>query len=97
MSLYQGCPGAIRFREAVPEYIDCPNCGEEMEIWSDELVASCHHCQALVRKDRGPSCIEWCHYAEECIGVETYKRLGYRPENSASEGKRPDEKGQKKA
>jgi len=79
MSLYKGCPGAIRFKEAVPEYVDCPECGKETEIWSDELVARCHHCQALVRRDRGPSCIDWCQYAEECIGVEAYKRLGYPP------------------
>lgn len=102
MSLYKGCPGAIRFREAVPEYLDCPQCGEEMEIWSDELVARCHHCQALVRRDQEPSCIDWCQYAEECIGVEAYKRLRYPPESSGpgifnpgkspSEGKGPEEK-----
>ena len=84
MSLYQGCPGAIRFREAVPEYVDCPRCGEETEIWSDEVVARCHHCQALVRRDRGPSCID----------VEVYERLRYPP---PSEGKRPNEKSEGKA
>jgi DNA-directed RNA polymerase subunit RPC12/RpoP len=73
--LGQGCPGARLIREATPEYIDCPHCGHEMEIWSDELVARCPHCKRLVPKERGPSCIDWCPYAAECVGAQKYRRL----------------------
>ena len=36
MPLCKGCPGAIRLREAVPEYVHCPEWGKEMEIWKEE-------------------------------------------------------------
>jgi len=93
MSLYKGCPRAIRFGEVVPEYVDYPECGEEMETWLDEPVARSPHCQAQARRDRGPSCIDWCHYVEECIGVEAHERLRYPP---PSEGKKPNEKSQRR-
>ncbi|MBN1660660.1 MAG: hypothetical protein JXA93_19850 [Anaerolineae bacterium] len=73
--MIRGCPGAIAFREARPEDIDCPHCGEEMEIWSDEPVARCSHCGLYVSKERGASCIDWCKAAAECIGLEAYERL----------------------
>lgn len=75
MALYKGCPGAITIREPLPEYVDCPECGQETEIWSDERVGRCHHCGAALYQSIGPSCIEWCIYAEQCIGVEKYQRL----------------------
>ncbi len=75
MSLFRGCPGAVNIREVTPEYIDCPQCGEEVEIWSDELTARCSHCEARVSREQGPSCIDWCSFAEECIGTEKYQRM----------------------
>jgi len=77
MSLYKGCPGAITFREAEPEPIICPACGQETEIWSDEVVGRCHLCRAPLHRAQamGPSCIDWCAYAKECIGAEKYERL----------------------
>jgi DNA-directed RNA polymerase subunit RPC12/RpoP len=75
VSLFRGCPGATNIREVKPEYVDCPHCGEEVEIWSDELSARCSHCGARVSRDRTPSCIDWCPFAEQCIGTEKYQRL----------------------
>ena len=75
MSLFRGCPGAVNIREVTPEEITCPQCGEEVEIWSDELTARCTHCGARVSREQGPSCIDWCAFAEECIGTEKYSRL----------------------
>ena len=75
MTMFKGCPGAVTLREAVPEYVDCPHCGEEMEIWSDEARARCHNCLAWVNREQGASCIEWCAHAKECVGVEKYERL----------------------
>lgn len=75
MSLFRGCPGAINIREATPEDIDCPQCGAEVEIWSDELSAKCPQCAAGVSREQIPSCINWCHFAEDCIGTDKYQRL----------------------
>jgi len=71
----RGCPGAIVFKEAKPEYMACPHCGKEMEMWSDEPLARCPHCRLWVNKERGASCIDWCKFAAECIGLEAYERL----------------------
>lgn len=73
--MIRGCPGSIAIREARPDDMTCPHCGQEMEIWSDEVVARCHHCGLYVSKERGASCIDWCKSAVECIGLEAYERL----------------------
>jgi hypothetical protein len=75
VTLTKKCPGTIRFREPVPEYIDCPECGQETEIWSHEPVGECHLCGATLYKDSGPSCLDWCDVAEECVGADEYERL----------------------
>ena len=84
MSLFTGCPGAVNIREVRPEEIECPKCGSQVEIWSDEISARCSRCGDRVSRDVGPSCIDWCSFAEECIGTEKYQRL------KGSEGKQED-------
>jgi len=84
MSLFKGCPGAINIREARPEDITCPQCGSEVEIWSDEMSARCKHCGTRVTRQQGPSCIDWCSFAEQCVGTEKYQRLKHG--NSEAEG-----------
>lgn len=75
MTLASNCPGARIFRDVRPEYITCPGCGHDVEIWSDELVARCLHCGRTVAKTRGASCIDWCAHAAECIGAQKLQRL----------------------
>ncbi len=75
MALRNSCPGARLIREPTPENIACPHCGQEMEIWSDELVARCPHCRRPVPRERGASCLDWCAYAAECVGADKYRRL----------------------
>ncbi|NIN96767.1 MAG: phosphohydrolase [Anaerolineae bacterium] len=75
MSLFRGCPGAVNIREVKPEEIECPECGHMVEIWSDELTARCSNCGASVSREQGPSCIDWCSFAEECIGTDKYRQL----------------------
>jgi predicted RNA-binding Zn-ribbon protein involved in translation (DUF1610 family) len=75
MSLFRGCPGASNIREVRPEEIECPQCGAPVEIWSDELSARCPQCGERVSRDLGPSCIDWCSFAEQCVGTEKYRRL----------------------
>ncbi|HOG45570.1 MAG TPA: hypothetical protein PLJ35_08940 [Anaerolineae bacterium] len=75
MTLGSNCPGARLFREVRPEYIACPRCGHEVEIWSDELVARCLQCGQVVPRERGASCIDWCSHAAECVGAQKLRRL----------------------
>ncbi len=85
--MIKGCPGAITIREARPDYISCPHCGHEMEIWSDEPLARCPSCGLWVSKERGASCIDWCKAAPQCIGLEAYERLKRaRPPEDAAHG-----------
>jgi hypothetical protein len=85
--MIKGCPGAIVFKDARPDYIACPHCGYEMEIWSDEPLARCPSCKLWVSKERGASCIDWCKAAPQCIGLEAYERLKHDrpPEEALSE------------
>ena len=82
--MVKGCPGAIVFREARPDYLNCPHCGVEMEMWSDEPLARCPACKLWVSKERGASCIDWCKFAAECVGLEALERLKHsRPPQEA--------------
>ncbi|MCL5256217.1 MAG: phosphohydrolase [Chloroflexi bacterium] len=71
----KSCPGSRIFKEPMPEYVACSRCGTEVEIWTDEMKATCPKCKTPVFRDRAPSCIDWCAYAKECVGEETLLRL----------------------
>ncbi len=45
------CPGAKLRSQAKPEVTDCPFCGEEVEIWSDEKRTTCSECKKTIIKD----------------------------------------------
>jgi len=71
------CPGARTVKEICPEYMLCPHCGVEVEVWSDEFRARCPQCHAWVYRQQGPTCLDWCAQAERCVGISTlaaYKR-----------------------
>ena len=36
----------------------CPNCGAEVEIFSDEMRMKCQQCGQYVYKEKTPSCID---------------------------------------
>ena len=68
------CPGrdARNMRAAMYK---CPNCGAEVEMFSDELKIRCRKCGEYVYKENVPSCIEWCASARQCLGEERWKAL----------------------
>lgn len=70
--MLSNCPGAQRFRQPEPEIIKCPECGEEIEIWTDEIKATCPKCKKSIMREGGLSCLEWCKYAKECVGDKAY-------------------------
>ena len=68
------CPGQDSRKISV-ELIRCPECGYEMEIFSDEIKVNCPKCKGLVCRVRLPSCVDWCKHARECLGERKYKQL----------------------
>ena len=75
MTYDKHCPGSRGIREPVPEDISCPQCGQAVEIWTDEKKAVCPKCKTTVFRERKMSCIDWCPYARECVGPEVFDRL----------------------
>ena len=69
------CPGSEKFRQPKPEYIKCPACGEEVEIWTDEVKTTCPACKAAVLRREELSCLDWCKYAKECVGEAAYNNF----------------------
>jgi HD superfamily phosphohydrolase YqeK len=65
----QRCPGQDK-RNLKIESCACPECGYEIEVFSDELKARCPRCQRIVAREALPNCIDWCRYAKECAGQE---------------------------
>lgn len=72
--MFDKCPGAARIRTPTIKIKKCPECGEEVEIFSNELQVKCSNCGFTVYNDL-ESCVQWCKYAKECVGEELYKKL----------------------
>lgn len=75
--MLNSCPGSRLIKEARPEYVRCPHCQQEVEIWSDEFRSRCNHCKAWVYREQGATCLDWCKGAEQCVGpaaLAAYRR-----------------------
>jgi hypothetical protein len=70
------CPGSLSFSQPKPDIVKCPDCGTEVEIWSDEATGSCPSCSKSVIRTVTQSCVDWCKYAKECLGDEKFKKYG---------------------
>ena len=66
------CPGAANLRTPTLAIKKCPHCGEEMELFSNDISVKCSGCGFMVYNDI-QSC--WCRHAKECIGEEMYTKL----------------------
>jgi len=75
------CPGSANLRTPTLAIKKCPLCGEEIEVFSTDVKVTCGKCGFVVYNDL-LSCVQWCKYARECVGEETYRQLTE---------KRPDE------
>jgi len=42
------CPGLEQTLAVFPETLSCPECGNDVEIWSDERKAKCSFCNKMV-------------------------------------------------
>ena len=68
------CPGQDD-RNIKTETIKCPDCGYNVEIFSDEIKVRCPKCKGLVCRVRLPSCVDWCKSARQCIGEDKWRQL----------------------
>jgi len=76
--MFDKCPGAAHIRTPTIKIKKCPECGEEVEIFSDEMQVKCSNCGFIVYNivyNDLQSCMQWCKYAEKCVGEELYKKL----------------------
>ena len=69
------CPGAKFLRQPTPEIFQCPSCGGEVEIWSDEIMGTCPVCDRRVFRDAHMGCLDWCQHAEDCVGADVYAKF----------------------
>ena len=72
--MFDHCPGAANIRTPTLAIKKCPQCGEEIEVFSTDVSVKCARCGFTVYND-ALSCVQWCKYARECVGEETYRRL----------------------
>ena len=68
------CPGAANLRTPTLTIRKCPQCGEEVELFSNDVSVTCSRCGFVVYNDM-MSCIQWCRYAQECVGPDMYRKL----------------------
>jgi len=68
------CPGTSFLRTPTLKLKNCPECGGEIEIFSTDTKVVCRKCGFIIYNDIG-SCIQWCRYAQDCLGEELYNKL----------------------
>jgi hypothetical protein len=68
------CPGSANLKTPTLSIRKCPQCGEEIEIFSNDTSVACSICGFVIYND-ALSCIQWCKYARECVGEEMFQRL----------------------
>lgn len=68
------CPGAANLRTPTLSIKKCPRCGGEVEVFSNDVSVTCSNCGFIVYNDI-MTCVQWCRYAKECVGEETFTRI----------------------
>jgi DNA-directed RNA polymerase subunit RPC12/RpoP len=68
------CPGQDT-RNLTVSIHKCPQCGKEVEMFSDEMKVKCPQCKTAVEKKSIPTCIQWCKEAKRCIGPERWQKV----------------------
>ncbi len=77
--LQRYCPGSGSLRNNIKLDIKtCPECGTDVELFSIDLKAKCEKCGFVVYNDI-TSCVQWCRYAEQCVGTEVYQKMRQKP------------------
>lgn len=74
MKIIDDCPGAADLRRPTIIFKTCPRCGEEIELFSNDVKMDCDSCGFTIYNDT-MSCVKWCEYAKECVGEEAYNQV----------------------
>ena len=72
--MFDHCPGTANLRTPTLSIKKCPHCGEEVEVFSNDVKVTCTSCGFVIWNDI-TSCVRWCKYARECVGEEMYRKL----------------------
>jgi ribosomal protein S27E len=72
--MFDHCPGAANIRTLTLSIKKCPQCGGEVEIFSNDISVKCDRCGFVIYNDIA-TCVQWCKHARECVGEEEYRRL----------------------
>ncbi len=70
--MLDGCQGKPR----TPTIIEktCPICGNLIEMFSIDTQMACENCGFVAYNDT-LSCVQWCKYAQKCVGEEMYNHM----------------------
>jgi hypothetical protein len=68
------CPGAANLKTPTLSIRKCPQCGDEVEVFSNDISVTCSNCGFVVCNDI-VTCVQWCRYAKECVGPDTYNKI----------------------
>jgi ribosomal protein S27AE len=69
------CPGSSSLRRDITLTIkSCPECGGDVELFSIDFKSACERCGFVVFNNI-QSCIQWCRYAEQCVGEELVRKI----------------------
>jgi len=79
--MFDHCPGAAHIRTPILSIKKCPQCGGEVELFSNDVSVKCSECGFVVYNDI-ESCVRWCRHAKECVGEEIYRKLMARKDAS---------------
>jgi len=68
------CPGSQGGATPTIKIKKCPQCGGEVELFSTDMKVECPTCGQAIFNNLN-SCIDYCQYAEQCLGAEAYQKL----------------------
>ncbi|UOO38290.1 hypothetical protein IZU99_03270 [Oscillospiraceae bacterium CM] len=72
--MLSGCHGADKLKTPTLEIRICPECGNEIEIFSIDTEVPCDKC-GFVAYNSILSCVCWCKHAKLCVGEELYNKI----------------------
>lgn len=71
-----GCAGISYLRTPTLTIKKCPQCGDDVELFSSDFEVQCSKCEFIVFNDQN-LCIQRCAYAKDCVGSTRCWFTGY--------------------
>lgn len=68
------CPGSCGGKTPQLKIFTCPECGNEIEMFSVDMRVECDRCGFVLYNDVR-YCVENCDHAEECFGAEFFRMM----------------------